>query len=152
MCLEARHRQKCRRAYPAVASARTGCVQAQFHTCTHLRNASTRILTSLLSRRSPKGVCSGCTTSRCTQVNLLQSKNHSPSQNSISNRSYQILIQCPTPTRGLQGDPIDQLSLSGAGCPLESGPSKLADNSNVSELAHHRPFPSEFMQCCKLSD
>ena len=37
---------------------------------------------------------------------------------------------CTAP-RCVQGGPIDQLGLSGAGCPLESGPSKLADNSNV---------------------
>jgi transcriptional regulator with AAA-type ATPase domain len=40
---------------------------------------------------------------------------------------------CTAP-RCTQGGPIDQEGMSGGGCPLESSPSKLADNSNVSAI------------------
>jgi len=51
---------------------------------------------AVLEIRSPKGVCSGCTTARCTN-----------------------------------GAPVDLVGVvAGAGCPLESSPSKLADNTN----------------------
>ena len=76
---------------------------------------------AILEIRSPKGVCSGCTSPRCVQP---------------------------------EGAPVDQLGMPGGGCPLESGPSKLADNSNVSCYAFARAAatwmdsnPSQRMHC-----
>ena len=43
--------------------------------------------------------------------------------------------------------PIDQEGMSGGGCPLESSPSKLADNSNVSAITYRRYLMSHFRSC-----
>ena len=53
---------------------------------------------------------------------------------------------CTAPTCIL-GGPIDHLGLSGAGCPLESGPSKLADNSDV----RSPPLPTPSPEICRYT-